>query len=174
MNRDLYLGVFAGEEEVLAATRASRALGYRIHDVFTPYAVHGLDEAMGLKPSRLTYVCLAFAVSGLILALFAQYWIGAIDWPVNVGGKPFNSLPAYLPVMFEMTVLLGGLGVLFTLFVWLRIYPGKRAQIMHPGVTDDCFVLALEAPDASFDAESVRELWQNFNVVETRRLEVAS
>src|SRR5262245_11594705 len=106
--RELYLGVFLQEADLVAAARATRSAGYRIHDAFTPYAVHGLDEALGLRPSRLPWVCLAFALAGLSAAGLGQYWLSAIDWPLNVGGKPFNSLPAFLPAMFEVMVLLAG------------------------------------------------------------------
>ena len=68
MHTKLFLGIFSHEEDIIAATRDTRVAGYTIHDVFTPYAVHGLDEAMGLKPSRLSWVCLAFALAGFSLA----------------------------------------------------------------------------------------------------------
>ncbi|MFQ5627576.1 MAG: DUF3341 domain-containing protein [bacterium] len=170
MSKQFFLGIFEHEEDILDATRATRAAGHAIHDAYTPYAVHGLDEAMGLKSSRLTYACLAFAVFGLALGVFAQFWIGAIDWPVNVGGKPFNSLPAYLPVIFELTVLIGGLGVVFALFVRTRLFPGKKEQLVHPGVTNDRFVLALEERDASFNAQGIERLWRQFGLVEAKRV----
>ncbi len=172
--RPLFLGVFADEHAILAATEATRRAGYKIHDIYTPYAVHGLDEAMGLRRSRLTWVCFLFAFLGFAVALGAQYWIGAIDWPLNVGGKPFNSLPAYLPVMFELTVLFGGLGVVFTMLVRTRLYPGKTEQLVRPRVTDDRFVLAVEETDAAFDEETVAYLWRSFGLVDTQRLSEAS
>lgn len=152
----LVLGVFRREADVMAATTATRSAGYAIHDVFTPYAVHGLDEAMGLRRSRLTWVCLAFAIFGLVAATAGQFWTSAVDWPLNVGGKPQNSLPAFLPIMFELTVLFGGLGVVFTLFVRTKLHPGKRAWLAHAKVTDDRFVLAVEAP---VDVEDMQRLW---------------
>lgn len=169
MDKRLFLGVFSREDDIIAATGATRAAGYAIYDVFTPYAVHGLDEAMGLKPSRLTGVCLGFALVGLLLATFVQLWIGSINWPLNVGGKPFNSLPAYLPVMFELTVLLAGLGVVFTLFVRTKLYPGKAEWLPHHEVTNNRFVLALKQ-DSSFDSYAVQRLWQRFDLVEIKTL----
>ncbi len=170
MDAQLFLGVFSNEDDILNATRATNAAGYKIHDVYTPYAVHGLENAMGLKPSRLTWACLAFAATGLMLAVFVQFWIGSIDWPLNVGGKPFNSLPAYLPVIFELTVLIGGLGVVFSMFVKTKLYPGKTEWVPYPGVTNDRFVIALEQRDASFDSGAVQRLWQQFNMLEAKRL----
>jgi len=173
-SKQFLLGVFGHEDHIIGATRAARAAGYTVHDVYTPYAVHGLDQAMGLKPSRLTWVCMAFACAGLSFGAFLQFWVGSIDWPLNVGGKPFNSLPAYLPVMFELTVLIGGLGVLLTLFFRSRLYPGKVATVPYPGVTNDRFVVALEEQDASFDPDAVTRLWQPYSPLEiVKHVEVA-
>ena len=168
MDLQLFLGVFAKEENILAATRATREAGYRIHDVFTPYAVHGLSEAMGLKPSRLTWVCMACALAGLFVGLFVQFWTGSINWPLNVGGKPFNSLPAYLPVTFELTVLFGGLGVAISLFVRAKLYPGKEVWLPDERVTNNRFVLALKAEDSSFDPKALEQLWAEFGLVEAK------
>lgn len=170
MDAQLYLGIFTNEDDVLNATRASKEAGYPIYDVYSPYAVHGLESAMGLKPSRLTYVCLAFALAGLLLGVFAQFWIGAIDWPLNVGGKPFNSLPAYLPVIFELTVLFGGLGVVFSMLFRTKLFPGKKEWLPDARVTNDHFVIALVHADASFDTRAVHQLWQKYNLLEAKSL----
>src|SRR5438093_11048545 len=122
--RTLCLGVFANEADVMAAARAARSAGYRIHDAYTPYPVHGLDQAIGLRPSRLPWVTLACAVTGLSAAWSAQYWMSAVDWPLNVGGKPFNSLPAFLPAMFEIMVLLAGVGTVVALLLRAGLLPG--------------------------------------------------
>ena len=170
MNMQLFVGIFAKEENIIAATRATREAGYTIHDVFAPYAVHGLNEAMGLKPSRMTWACMAFAVTGLLLATSAQFWIGAVNWPLNVGGKPVNSLPAYLPVMFELTVLVGGVGVAFTLFARTMLYPGKEGWLPDRAVTNDRFAIALEAGGPSFDPIAVERLWEQFDLVEAKKM----
>mgnify|MGYP005847012817 FL=1 len=170
----LYLGIFKNEDDILAATEASREAGYEIHDVYTPFAVHGLDKAMGLKPTRLTYVCFAFALFGLLFALWLQFWIGSIDWPLNVGGRPFNSLPAYLPVTFELTVLFSGLGVVGAMLFRTKLFPGKSKNIICEGVTDDRFVIAVEETDAGFSPERLTHLWKKFNVAETREVEEAA
>ncbi len=170
MERTIILGVFKDEHDILEAVKATRESGYDIYDVYTPYAVHGLDKAMGLKPSKLTYVCFFFALLGLLTAIIAQFWIGSIDWPLNVGGKPFNSLPAYLPVAFELTVLFGGLGVVFVMLVLNRLYPGKKERIVHPRVTDDRFVLALEVRDAVTDENTVKSLWEKYSVEQVQQI----
>ena len=170
MDQNLLLGTFSSEDDIIKVTQASREAGFTIHDVYTPYAVHGLDKAMGLKPSWLTFACFTFAFAGLLIGLVAQFWIGSIDWPVNVGGKPFNSLPAYLPVMFELMVLIGGLGVVFTMFVVTKLYPGKVSKSIHPGVTNNRFALAIEKKDSSFDEAKIKKLWADHNVLEMEYL----
>jgi hypothetical protein len=165
--KPLLLGVFANEEDLLKATVAARDAGWPIADVYTPYAVHGLAEAAGLPRNRLPWVCFGFALTGFVLALWLQYWIGAIDWPLNVGGRPFNSLPAYLPVTFELTVLLGGLGAVVTMLVLSRLYPGKAAAPPIPRATDDRFVLALDAGWPGFHREKVEAVWKRCNVLES-------
>jgi len=166
MNR-LFLGVFACEEDLLGATRAVREQGLHIVDVHTPYAVHGLDEAMGLPPSRLGRVCFGFGVLGVILAFAMQYWTSAVDWPINVGGRPWNSWPAFVPVAFEVMVLLASFGVVLAFLTVGRLFPGRSAVLPAAGVTGDRFVLVLEETDAAFDANQVRSLLNGFHVVET-------
>jgi hypothetical protein len=174
MSRRVLLGVFDNEENLLGVTRRAREEGLKILDVFTPYAVHGLDKAMGLRASRLPWVCFAAAVGGAILKLWFEYWTATVSWPLNVGGKPWNSLPAFVPVTFEVMVLSAGLTTVFAFLVLARLRPGKRPAKVYPGVTDDRFVLVLEESDAQFDLARVRRLFREFGAVSVEeRLEEA-
>jgi hypothetical protein len=164
-----FLGVFVDEKDVVAAARVAREAGYRIHDAFTPYAVHGLDEAMGLRASRLPWVTMALAVTGVSLAGVGQYWLSAVDWPLDIGGKPENSLPAFLPIMFETMVLMAGVGTVVTLLLRAKLFPGNEPRLAHARVTDDRFVLAVETGDG-FDARALAGLWQPHGLAETRSL----
>ena len=170
MDKQYLLGVFENEFDIIGATRLTRQSGYDVYDVYTPYAVHGLPEAMGLRPSRLTWVCLIFALIGFLVAVLAQFWISGVDWPVNVGGRPFNSLPAYLPVMFESIVLVGGIGVLLVLFVRTKLYPGKQGKLVHPDITDHRFVLAVEQKISAVDTGTLTGLWEQHHVLEIKQL----
>lgn len=166
MSDRLLLATFDHEEDVLAATAEVRGRGYRVVDVFTPYPVHGLDQAMGLRSSRLTWVCFICAMIGAVGMLWFQHWVGAIDWPIDVGGKPWNSLPAHVPVAFEMAVLLGGFGSVFALLAVCRLFPGKRARLPNDRITNDRFVLVLDEFDASFDVTQVKHMLNSFHVVQ--------
>lgn len=166
MSRRVVVGVFAEEREILGVTQAAREMGLAIADVYTPYAVHGLDRAMGLKPSRLPWVCFLAATVGAIVKLWFEFWTATVDWPMNVGGKPWNSLPAFVPVTFEVMVLSAGLSTVFAFLVLRRLWPGKPARLPAPGVTNDRFVLVLEEADAAFDIGCVRRLFKEFGALE--------
>jgi hypothetical protein len=159
MSRRIVLGVFADESDLLNVTREARESGLQIIDAFTPYAVHGLDAAMGLRASRLPWVCFFAAITGAALKLWFEFWTSMVDWPLNIGGKPWNSLPAFVPVTFEVMVLSAGLATVFVFLLLARLRPGKRPAVAHPRVTDDRFVLVLEETDARFDLASVRRLF---------------
>lgn len=116
MSQRILVATFDDEGDLLNAVTAVRRQGLRIEDAFTPYAVHGLDHAMGLRPSRLTWVCFVFGMAGAVGMLWFEHWVAAVSWPVNVGGKPWNSLPSDVPVAFEAAVLLAGFGSVFALF----------------------------------------------------------
>lgn len=165
MSRRLFLAGFTDGHDVVAATRAARRAGYRVEDVYTPYAVHGLDQAMGLRPSRLSYVCFTFGLAGALGALWLQHWTSVTDWALNVGGKPLNSLPAFIPVAFEVTVLLAGLGTVAALLMRCRLYPGKLPLAPHARVTDDMSVLVIEQTDASFDLADAQHLMRGHGAV---------
>ncbi len=167
MSRRIFLGVFDNEEDTLGAVHASRAKGLKIIDVFSPYAVHGLDKAMGLEPSKIPWVCFALGVMGAALKVWFEYWTTAVDWPLNVGGKPWNSLPAFVPVTFEVMVLCAGVSTVIALLIASRLWPGKSPVIPVPGVTDDRFALLLEETDATFDKEQVTRMFEDFNALYT-------
>ena len=164
MNRRMIVASFATEEDILGVTRAAHADGLKVVDVYTPYAVHGLDTAMGMKRSRLAWVCFAAGMVGAILKLWFEFWTAGVDWPVNVGGKPWNSLPAYVPVTFEVMVLSAGLVTVFVFLVISKLKPGKSPVLLAEGITNDTFVLAIEQVDATFDPERVRKLFERYNV----------
>lgn len=157
MSARLIQGVFDTEAQILAVTKAARDKRFGIVDVYTPYAVHGLEHAMGVRRSRLTWICFICGALGAGFALWFQYWTSAIDWPVNVGGKPFNSLPAFVPIAFEITVLFAGMGVVIALLARCGLLPGRRASIPHPRVTDDRFVLLLRLKGARHTVDEARE-----------------
>ncbi len=166
MTKHLF-AIFTDEGKLLAATKALRDQAIPIADVFTPYAVHGLDDAMGLRRSRLPVVTFLAGLVGLAIAMLLQCWTSAVDWPINVGGKPFMSIPAFIPVAFELTVLIGGLSTVLALFIRTGLYPGAKKPLAHPKVTDNHFAIALEK-NAIRNASEVDALLRSFGASEIK------
>jgi hypothetical protein len=169
--KPVFVGWFESEDEILAATTAAREQGMTIHDVYTPYAVHGMDDAMGLRPSRLPWVCFFAGLTGFSCAWGLQYYTSVVSWPLNIGGKPFHSLPAFIPVIFELTVLFAALISVAALFMRERMFPGARPKVL-PRVTNDRFALALVTEGARFDHQSAARFLEKHGAVEVAMMEV--
>lgn len=166
--RALFVAVFEHEDDIVAAAATARERGYHIEDAYTPYAVHGLDRAMGLPPSRLTWACFGAGLLGLLCAVGLQVWTSSIDWPIIVGGKPHNSMPAFVPVAFEMTVLFAGLGAAAALLLRVGLLPGRKPVTVAARTTDDRFALALAPEEAAFNPAALAALMREHGAVETR------
>jgi hypothetical protein len=155
MNRRVLIGIFDSEDAILDVTGAARRQGLKIVDVFAPYAVHGLDKAMGLERSKLPWVCFLLGLFGAGFKVWFEYWTTAADWPINVGGKPWNSLPAFVPITFEVMVLFAGISTVLAFFGVSRLWPGRKTALVDPRVTNDRFAIVLEENDAAFDVDEV-------------------
>lgn len=159
MSRRILIATFDAEENLLVGARAARAHGIGIRDAYAPYPVHGLDEAMGLRPSRLTWACGAFGLAAVVFMTWFQYWTSAIDWPINIGGKPWDSLPAFAPVIFEAMVLCAGLGTVLVFFLVSRLQPWRKPNLIVDGVTDNRFALVVEHTDGERNLGEMRRLF---------------
>jgi hypothetical protein len=166
MSKKVILASFAHERDLLGAARAVRERNWEIIDVYAPYAVHGLEELLGWRRSRLSAACFLGGTAGLGLALWFQFWASATDWPLNVGGRPWNSLPAFVPVAFESMVLLAGFSLVFAWLFRCGLYPGKAALLPLAGLTDNRFGLAVRDPGAATGMEAVRELLHDYHTME--------
>lgn len=161
----LFCGVFADEDDTLEATKACREAGFEFYDVYTPYAVHGLDRAMGLPFSKVTWVTFCFGALGTTIALSGMSYAAWWDWPLNVGGKEALPFPAFIPITFELTVLIGGVCTMLGMFAMCLLFPGKKAKLLHKGQTDDKFVIALKKTE-TFDEKKAREIFGAHHVEE--------
>jgi hypothetical protein len=146
MRAKILVATFTQVDHLLGAVRKARRELFRVYDVFAPFPVHGLDEAMGIRRTKLTYVALLCALTGLATAITLQVYTNVLDWPLDVGGKPDNSALAFVPICFELSVLFSGLGTVAALFLRARLYPGKKVWLVHPGITDDTIALVLRRP----------------------------
>src|SRR5438445_7404662 len=157
MPKDFLVATFSDAETLMRAVQAVRAEGFRIYDIYAPYPIHEMDRAMDIRRSRLPWVTLLAGILGLTFAIGLQFYAAVLDWPLNVGGKPDNSTLAFIPISFEIPVLLGGLTTVAALFFRTRLYPGKREQLMAERVTNDTFALALRRRDG-YDMRRAREV----------------
>jgi len=121
-----------------------RTAGYKIHDVYTPFPVHGLDHEMGLRETSLHTAGFVYGITGTTTALSCMGWVFTSDWPMNIGGKPHFPLPAFIPITFELTVLFAAVGMVLTFCYLCQLAPGVKKHIFHPRQTDDLFVMAIE------------------------------
>ncbi len=157
-------GLFNTPDEIINAARNVSDSGYAKFDVNTPYPLHGMDDAMKLKPSRLGYITLVFGLTGAAVALISMYLTMAKDYPLIIGGKPFFALPAFIPVTFELTVLLATLSTVIGMIAFFFKFP-SNAHPLHDteymkAVSHDKYGLCIESEDAKFDESKCKSLLQ--------------
>lgn len=142
-------GLYNDEEDLKQAVKAANAAHLDIMDVYTPFPVHGLDPILGLKESRLHYLGFIYGAIGASFGFLSMSWIFTRDWPIVFGGKPYWSVPAFIPITFEMTVLFAAWGMTLTFYTICGLWPGVKAQTLDNRITDDKFCVAFNVTDAS-------------------------
>ena len=161
LSKNFLLGCFEDEEHLVNASKELREKKIPIFDVYTPFPVHGLDDLLEIKRSRLPIICFFAALVGLGVAFWFQIWTSKVSWPLNVGGKPFNSFTAFIPVAFEITILFGALVTVAAFFFRSRLFPGKDVDLPDIRVTEDTFVLAVELESSAIDPELVSSIFNS-------------
>jgi hypothetical protein len=168
------LAEFDSPAGLLEAARGVREQGYTCWDCHSPFPVHGLDRAMGLRDTRLPWVVLVGGLTGLSVAMLMQWWMNAVDYRLIIGGKPFFSLPANIPVAFELTVLLSAIAAFVGMFAFNQLpqffHPAFRSERFRR-VTTDRFFVTIEARDPRFDAERTPALLQSLHPTHVEWLE---
>ncbi|MCX8490085.1 MAG: DUF3341 domain-containing protein [Cyclobacteriaceae bacterium] len=157
-NKNFVVGIFEDEDVLLHAVEYTREKGLKIHEVYSPFPVHGLDEALGYKRSRLPIAAFLFGMTGTSLALLMQIWMLGYDWPMIIGGKNHASLPPFIPVTFEMTVLLAAFGMVGTFFIASDMKPYKWPRQFDIRSTDDKHVMAIDLATNKMSKEEISAL----------------
>lgn len=158
-NKNFVVGIFDNEDVLLEGVEKIRGYGVKIHEVYSPFPVHGLDEVLGYKRSRLPIAAFLFGMTGTSLALIMQIWMLGYDWPMIIGGKNFASLPPFIPVTFELTVLLGALGMVATFMIVSDMKPYKWPRQFDLRSTDDKHVMAIDlALNSSKSKEEIKNI----------------
>jgi hypothetical protein len=158
------LAKFDTLESLLAATRQAYEDGYRKFDAYTPYPVEGLSQAMHLKSSPLPYVILLGGILGAVGGFFMLTYATVVDNRFNIGGRPYFSWPAYIPITFELTILLAALAGILGLFIVTRFpqpyHPVFNSEDFRQHASQDAFYLSIEASDPHYDLERTRQFLQ--------------
>lgn len=152
------VGIYKDDDELFPAVRHIRKSGYKLHDVYTPFPIDGLDEELGLKETDLHIAGFIFGIIGTATALGFMSWIFTVDWSIEFGGKPFFALPAFIPITFELTVLFAAVGMVLTYCYLNQLMPGVKKHIFHERQLDDVFVIVLEVTGDSTDEEMMNFL----------------
>lgn len=186
---------FDGPQSLMEATKKVRDANFESFDCYTPFPVHGLEHAQGLKRSPLPFVTMGAGLTGFMCAITLQYGTSVISWPLNVGGKPFWSWPAFVPIFFELTVLFAGLATVGGMFL-LNGFPNTKKRAFDPNVTRDRFAIMVDAPKhpsaleieemepaelarfekkksqfRKFDVEEVKQFLQSLGATEVKSVE---
>lgn len=163
------VGFWSDDHEIVAAATKMREAGYKHFDAITPFPVHGMEEAVGIKRSPIPYVTFIAGITGGSLGLLFEYWTSAVSWPLNIGGKPFFSLPAFIPVTFELTILFAALSSVGAMF-FLNKLPSVGAPIIDPDLTCSKFALWIPDTEPGYSPEKVEAFLKQLGAEEVRRV----
>ncbi len=168
-NKHFVTGVFSDQDVLLSAVKSVRAKGVKIHEVYCPYPVHHLEHALGYKKSFMPKAAFGFGLLGTTLAILMQTWMMGIDWPMIIGGKPYISYPDFVPVGFELTVLLSAFGMAFTFFISQGLFPHKVPRIFDRRATDDKHIMAIDLAKNEMSEEDIKALLKEVGAEEQNR-----
>ena len=154
MSSKVIHALYDDDDILLDAVKEVKAAHHHIEEVYTPFPVHGLDKALGLEPTKLGITAFMYGVTGLFFSYWFLDYIMIQDWPQNIGGKPsfafYMNMPAFVPVMFEMTVFFAAHLMVITFYMRSKIWPFREAENPDPRTTDDIFLMEV-AVDGSED-----------------------
>lgn len=163
-NKEIIFGLYNDETDLLRAIKNAKEGNLDIMDVYTPFPVHGLDPVLGLAESRLHIAGFIYGMIGTLTAFLGMTWIFTKDWPIIFGGKPHWSVPAFIPITFELTVLFAAVGMVVTFYIVSGMGPGANNIILDDRITDDKFCIAFEA--SSVDKDKVEAFFRETGATE--------
>jgi len=162
--------IFLTEEQALQAARKTREMGFQKFQALTPYPVHGMEEACGITRSWIPYVTFGAGLVGLSAGLWFTWWTSAVNWPINVGGKPFFSLPAFIPICFELTVLFAALCSVGSLFYAAGL-PKIDPPIIDKDLSSHKFAIFIPVDEPGYNEQKVQEMFRALGAAEVKKAE---
>ncbi len=173
MSTNTIYGIFDDEEVLLSSIKEIRANNFEIKEVYSPFPIHGLDKALGLKETRMAITSFIFGCLGLTLGSLMIYYMMQVDWPQNIGGKPnwtfYHNVPAFVPILFECTVLFAAHLMAITYLIRNGLYPGAKSDSPDVRTTDDKFLMEIEVEG---DTAVVKEMLTKMGATEINEKEV--
>lgn len=161
--------IYNDDDILMDAVKASRAAHHHIEEIYTPFPVHGLDKAMGLAPTRIAIASFLYGVVGLAVAANLLNYMMIVDWPQDIGGKPsfafYQNLPAFIPVLFELTVFFAAHLMVITFYLRSRLWPFKEAENPDVRTTDDHFLMEVAL---NGNEEDMISFFKNTGAVEVK------
>jgi len=170
MSKAIY-ALYDDDEIMVEGAKSILSKNIRIKDVYSPFPIHGLENVLGIKWTRLAITAFLYGLTATALALIGMYYFMIEDWPMNIGGKPsmnlYQNLPAFIPITFEFTVLCAAHGMAITYFVRNGLFPGMPARNPHPRTTDDHFAIEImKDENGGVSDDEIRTILQDTNPVE--------
>ncbi len=165
---------FETPEALMDAAEAARLAGFKKMDAYSPFPIHGLSEAIGFRSVAVPYLVFFGGLCGTFTGFTLEWYTQTIDYPLNVGGKPFDSLPAFIPVAYECTILFAALTAVFGMFALNKLPQPYHSIFNAPGfarASQDRFFLAIEAVDPLYDAEATRTFLMEQNPINVAEVE---
>ncbi|MDO8494422.1 MAG: DUF3341 domain-containing protein [Deltaproteobacteria bacterium] len=164
------VGLFRDPYHLLRGAKEAHKRQFKHCDAFTPYPIHGLDKILRHKKSLIPWITLVAGLTGCAAGFALQIWTSAIDWPLNIGGKPLLSIPAFVPVAFELTILFGGLATAAALFLFCRL-PDFHTRILDKDITNNIFALYVPAKEEGFQESEVQQFLKEAGAYEIKMVE---
>ena len=159
MSSKVIQAMYNDDDILMSAVKETRAAHHHIEEVYTPFPVHGLDKAMGLAPTRIAITAFMYGLTGLAVSIWMMNYIMIEDWPQNIGGKPsfsyIENMPAFVPIMFEMTVFFAAHLMVITFYLRSKLWPFKEAENPIPETTDDKFLIEIKFHNDGKDLKAV-------------------
>ncbi len=161
--------IFTDEAKVLHAAHKTREAGFQKFDAISPYPIHGMEEACGIKRSSIPYVTFIAGMTGMLSGLLLTWWTSAVNWPINVGGKPFFSLPAFIPIIFELTILFAALCSVGALFYHAGM-PKIDPPTIDPDLTCHKFAIFVPENDHGYDVAKLEKMFKDLGADEVKKV----
>ena len=171
-SNQLIHALYDDDDILLSAVKSVREKKYYIEEIYTPFPVHGLDKAMGLEETRISIMAFIYGCIGFSVSILMMNYIMIEDWPQNIGGKPsfsyLENMPAFVPIMFEMTVFFAAHLMVITFYLRSRLWPFKEAENPNPLTTDDKFLIEIQLND---DENELSQLLKETGAIDITTIE---